>query len=148
MEFHLSDYIHRFLVDFFCHSSSHCTFCWQKNVASSGCSIRGAFLNNRCCQLLLWELAPSNSREEDKTLSARSCARSLCDHKLQANGTHFPGEKCHQRRPHNSPAIFSQLICLLLGLAEPGCRFPSCMAMQSALFSVPFTSSEVTVTVL
>lgn len=61
-------------------------------MASCSCSIKGAFLNNCNHQLLLWELAPRSSWEEDEMLSACSCACSLHDHKLLANGAHFTGE--------------------------------------------------------
>lgn len=99
MEFHLRDYTHRFLVDFFFHSSSQCTICGQENVASSSCSSKGELLNNCHHQLLLWELARSSSWEEDNMLSACSCARSLRDHKLPANGAHFTGETVTRGAP-------------------------------------------------
>lgn len=142
MEFHPRDYIHiesQWILFF--HSSSQCTIHQQENVASSSCHIEDAFfLNSGCHRLLPWELVPCSSWEEDKMLSACCHAYSLSDRKMPASRAHFTGETVTRGAPTITLMCVLSPSALLQGLVEQGCHFPSCMAMQSALSSVPFSS--------
>lgn len=142
MEFHLRDYIHiEFWWILFFHSSSQCTIHQQENVVSSSCRIGDAFfLNSGHHQLLPWELVPCSSWEEDKMLSACSCAHGLSARKLPASRAHFTGETVTKGVPTIALMCVLSPSALLQGLVEQGCHFPSCVARQSALSSATFSS--------